>query len=99
MTTSTAETILTLLVDRENEWMSGQELALELNISRAAIWKAIGKLIADGFTIESQRGPGKGYRYVASEKMSVTGISHYLSEQTQTINQIGRHTSELQSPL
>lgn len=86
MTTSTAETILTLLVDRENEWMSGQELALELNISRAAIWKAIGKLIADGFTIESQRGPGKGYRYVASEKMSVTGISYYLSEQTQTIN-------------
>lgn len=85
MTISTAETILTLLVERENEWISGQELALELNISRAAIWKAIGKLIADGFTIESQRGPGKGYRYVASEKMSVTGISHYLSERTQEI--------------
>src|SRR5574341_2307819 len=86
MTTSTAEIILNLLINHENEWVSGQELAASLNLSRAAIWKAIAKLTADGFTIESQRGPGKGYRYVASEKMSVTGISHYLSEQTQSIN-------------
>lgn len=81
MTISTAETILTLLVERENEWISGQELAVRLNISRAAIWKAISKLINDGFIIESQRGPGKGYRYVPTEKMSVAGISHHLKHQ------------------
>lgn len=79
MTISTAETILTLLVERENEWISGQELAAQLNISRAAIWKAITKLINDGFIIESQRGPGKGYRYVPAEKMSEAGILHHLN--------------------
>ncbi|MDN6069832.1 MAG: biotin--[acetyl-CoA-carboxylase] ligase [Lactococcus plantarum] len=81
MTISTAETILTLLVERENEWISGQELAAQLNISRAAIWKAITKLINDGFIIESQRGPGKGYRYVPTEKMSEAGILHHLKHQ------------------
>lgn len=81
MTTSTAETILTLLVERENEWISGQELAAQLNLSRAAIWKAITKLINDGFIIESQRGPGKGYRYVPTEKMSDAGILHHLKHQ------------------
>ncbi|GAX46672.1 biotin--[acetyl-CoA-carboxylase] ligase [Pseudolactococcus reticulitermitis] len=78
MTTSTAETILNLLIDHENDWVSGQELAAKLNLSRAAIWKAIAKLTADGFTIESQRGPGKGYRYIPDEKMSAAGISHDL---------------------
>ncbi|MBQ6145288.1 MAG: biotin--[Lactococcus sp.] len=78
MTTSTAEIILNLLIDHENEWVSGQELAARLNLSRAAIWKAITKLSADGFTIETQRGPGKGYRYIPDEKMSAAGISHDL---------------------
>lgn len=78
MTTSTAEIILNLLINHENEWVSGQELAASLNLSRAAIWKAIAKLTADGFTIESQRGPGKGYRYIPDEKMSAAGISHDL---------------------
>ncbi len=78
MTISTAETILNLLIDHENDWVSGQELAANLNLSRAAIWKAIAKLTADGFTIESQRGPGKGYRYIPDEKMSAVGISHDL---------------------
>lgn len=78
MTLSTAETILNLLVTHENDWLSGQELASQLNLSRAAIWKAIAKLTADGFTIERQRGPGKGYRYVPDEKMSVVGIQRDL---------------------
>ena len=75
MTTSTAEIILNLLINHENEWVSGQELAASLNLSRAAIWKAIAKLTADGFTIESQRGPGKGYRYIPDEKMSAAGFT------------------------
>ncbi|GAB2023620.1 biotin--[acetyl-CoA-carboxylase] ligase [Pseudolactococcus yaeyamensis] len=78
MTTSTAEIILNLLIDHENEWVSGQEIAAKLKLSRAAIWKAIAKLTADGFTIERQRGPGKGYRYIPDEKMSVAGITHEL---------------------
>jgi BirA family biotin operon repressor/biotin-[acetyl-CoA-carboxylase] ligase len=78
MTTSTSEIVLKLLVENENEWLSGQELASKLELSRAAIWKAIAKLTADGFRIESQRGPGKGYRYIPDEKMSVAGISHDL---------------------
>ena len=34
MTTSTAEIILNLLINHENEWVSGQELAASLNLSR-----------------------------------------------------------------
>ncbi|GFH43356.1 bifunctional ligase/repressor BirA [Lactococcus hodotermopsidis] len=78
MITSTAENILKTLIANENAWVSGQTLAKQLNLSRAAIWKAIANLTTDGFNIESQRGPGKGYRYIPNEKMSVTGIIHKL---------------------
>jgi BirA family biotin operon repressor/biotin-[acetyl-CoA-carboxylase] ligase len=78
MTISTTEKILTILVENENKWLSGQTLATQLKISRTAIWKAINHLTAEGFRIESQRGPKKGYRYIPSEKMSATGIERHL---------------------
>lgn len=80
MTISTAEIILNILIDHENEWVSGQELATRLNISRAAIWKAITKLSADGFTIawESTWTHSRSYRYIPDEKMSAAGITHDL---------------------
>ncbi len=43
-----------------HEYLSGEVLAQELNISRAAVWKAIDSLRSSGFTIESK--PNVGYR-------------------------------------
>lgn len=40
-------------------WTSGRELAASLGISRAAVWKAVGSLRAEGYDIETSR---KGYR-------------------------------------
>ncbi|MBA4392024.1 MAG: biotin--[acetyl-CoA-carboxylase] ligase [Desulfobacca sp.] len=43
----------------QGEVVSGERLSRELNVSRPAVWKNIGQLKQDGFTIESRR--GKGY--------------------------------------
>lgn len=47
------------------EYISGQDLANELNISRASIWKAINSLKKDGYLIDSIN--NKGYKLL-SEK-------------------------------
>ena len=67
MTTSTAEIILNLLINHENEWVSGQELAASLNLSRAAIWKAIAKKAAY-----------KDYRFIGTEKQKIIRIKRLI---------------------
>lgn len=60
---------------------SGEALATQLNISRAAIWKSIKLLESYGLNIEAVR--GKGYRLTQSlELMSATKIKTCLSSQT-----------------
>lgn len=49
------------------EFISGEELAKELNISRAAIWKAIKSLQKDGYKIEGVT--NSGYRFVVDNKV------------------------------
>ncbi len=44
--------------------LSGEKIALDLSISRAAVWKRIEKLRAEGFKIDAQ--PRSGYRLVES---------------------------------
>lgn len=46
-------------------FVSGQEIANRLQISRNAVWKAINKARKDGFEIEAV--PNRGYRIVSSE--------------------------------
>lgn len=72
----TAEKLLNIFVTHAEEWVSGESIANDLDISRAAVWKGINKLTLSGFTIESQR--GLGYRYIPSEKMTGTEIQHLL---------------------
>lgn len=59
---STKSQILEILHGRDAEYISGQELASTLGLSRNSIWKAIGKLQDEGFEIESRA--GVGYRLV-----------------------------------
>jgi BirA family biotin operon repressor/biotin-[acetyl-CoA-carboxylase] ligase len=46
-----------------NNWISGEKIAEELNVSRTAVWKCIKKLSSFGYEIISVR--KKGYQLLA----------------------------------
>ena len=50
---TTKEQLLTLLEARQGSFVSGEELAAELNLSRAAVSKAAKQLRQEGFPIEA----------------------------------------------
>lgn len=76
--------VLQVLEQHRGEWVSGAQLARELNVSRTAIWKAITALRDENFPIESAvRG---GYRLAdSSDVLSEAGIRTEL-----TAAQLGR---------
>lgn len=57
---TTKDKVKKYLFDREGSFVSGQDLAQSLGISRAAIWKAVDSLRREGLDIEAQT--KKGYR-------------------------------------
>ncbi len=59
---STKLKLLEIFSQREGEYLSGQELANALGLSRNAIWKAIKNLQEQGFQIETK--PATGYRLI-----------------------------------
>ena len=54
------EKIFALLSAQAGDFVSGEDISAQLGISRAAVWKAVGALRRDGYTIEAQT--GLGYR-------------------------------------
>ncbi|WP_330594821.1 biotin--[acetyl-CoA-carboxylase] ligase [Blautia schinkii] len=69
--------MLKLLEQHENELISGEAAAAELNCTRAAIWKAVKSLREEGYTIEA--GPNKGYVLCGGSRLSEEGIRLYLN--------------------
>lgn len=69
---STRNKLIGLLAKEKDNYISGQFLSDELNISRSAIWKHMNELKKDGYQIEAQS--NKGYR--------ITGFPEKLSENT-----------------
>ncbi|MTD41806.1 biotin--[acetyl-CoA-carboxylase] ligase [Erwinia sp. CPCC 100877] len=69
---STRSQVLTLLMKHAPEYLSGEEMAQTLSLSRTAIWKAINELKKEGHHISS--GHHKGYRYEKTDVLSVEGI-------------------------
>lgn len=57
--------ILTLLRERE-DYVSGQEMCDMLGVSRTAVWKVIGQLKKEGYSIEAVQ--NKGYRLLEEEQ-------------------------------
>ncbi len=73
----TYDLVLSYLKNNNNEWISGEYIARELNITRAAISKNIKKLKDAGYKIEST--PKKGYRLIdVSDKLLSSEILPYL---------------------
>ena len=58
------EKIFALLSAQAGDFVSGENISAQLGISRAAVWKAVGALRRDGYTIEAQT--GLGYRLADS---------------------------------
>ncbi len=54
------DVILEILKAHQDDWASGEELSVQLNMSRAAIWKHMVKLRNDGYEIEAAT--RKGYQ-------------------------------------
>ena len=53
------ERVLSLLRERQGEYLSGEAMSRTLGISRAGVWKAIEGLRQEGYTIASA--PNRGY--------------------------------------
>ena len=50
---STKEKLLTLLESRRGEYLSGEEIASVLSLSRASVWKAVSALRKEGYAIQA----------------------------------------------
>lgn len=71
--------VIKLLEENRTKAISGQELANQLKVSRAAVWKAIKVLKDEGYNIEAT--PNRGYLLLEdSDVLSSQGISCYLNE-------------------
>ena len=66
------ETVLALLLREKGRFVSGEAVSAELGITRAAIWKSISALRAQGYEIDAV--PGRGY--------CLKALPDVLSEQT-----------------
>ncbi|MBB6452229.1 BirA family biotin operon repressor/biotin-[acetyl-CoA-carboxylase] ligase [Salirhabdus euzebyi] len=75
---STRKKLITLLAEQQEQYVSGQKLSEELNISRAAIWKHMKGLEKDGYKIDAIS--RVGYRIVAfPDQMSLNTIQWGLN--------------------
>ncbi len=73
----TKNDVLLLLREQEGRFLSGEELARSLRISRTAVWKAIGQLRREGYPIESVT--RRGYRLLpGADVLSAGGVRMYL---------------------
>ena len=81
---STKDKVLNILKQHSNTFVSGQEIADTLFLTRACIWKAIKNLRESGYTIESVT--NKGYRLLSSfDNINTDFISEHLKKDT-TLN-------------
>ena len=82
---STKEIILKKLEENRDKYISGEDLATELNLSRTAIWKAVNSLKAEGFIINSST--NKGYKLDEScDKISKYGVAFNLRKELKDID-------------
>ena len=73
--------VIRILEQNRGMYFSGEQLAKELNVSRAAIWKAIRRLQDEGFAIEGVN--NKGYMLEEdTDVLSVQGVEKYLDKES-----------------
>ncbi|GAP02225.1 biotin--[acetyl-CoA-carboxylase] ligase [Fructobacillus pseudoficulneus] len=75
---STKEQVLSRLLDQHGDYVSGDELAQQVGVSRESIWKAIQKLKADGHHILSKK--KTGYAYQQSGQLEEAVLAKWLKK-------------------
>ena len=71
------QALLALLEARRGAYLSGEEAAGRLGVSRAAVWKAVRALRADGYAIDAAT--NRGYRLAPeADVLSAAGVQKYL---------------------
>lgn len=75
---ATKEKLLALFEENKGIYISGEEIAEKLSISRTAVWKGVKSLRSDGYKIDAVQ--NKGYSLsVETDIISVQGIEKYLN--------------------
>ena len=75
---STKDELLKLFEENKGTYLSGEEIADKLDISRTAVWKAVNGLKTAGYPIDSQK--NKGYCLSPmTDIVSASGIGKYLN--------------------
>ena len=75
----TRDRILELLWDNADRYLSGEKLAGQLQLSRAAVWKGIEQLRKEGYEIESVT--RRGYKLCSrSDVLSAAGLERHLHD-------------------
>lgn len=83
----TKEKLLSLLETRKGEYLSGEEIAQQLEVSRTAVWKAVKTLQSAGYEIVAVQ--NKGYCLSAtSDILSEQGIRKFLDPQWSIIPEV-----------
>lgn len=73
--------ILKILLDNKDNFVSGEAISEHLNVTRAAVWKHIKSLQAEGFKIESIS--RKGYRLIGiPDKLEMVTLLHGMETKT-----------------
>ena len=81
---TTKERLLSLLESQQGSFFSGEELAQELQVSRAAVWKAVNALRQEGFAIDAVT--NRGYCLSRdADVLSVQGIRKHLAPENRDI--------------
>ncbi|WP_127849575.1 biotin--[acetyl-CoA-carboxylase] ligase [Lacticaseibacillus hulanensis] len=75
MADSTRKRVLIDLLQHQDAWRSGDELAADLGVTRETVWKAINNLRKAGHQIEARK--SQGYRYAASPVLDADAISYH----------------------
>lgn len=71
--------VLKLLEGNRDRDLSGQDMAVQLGVTRAAIWKAVRSLKEEGYHVDAAN--NRGYRLLAdSDVLSEEGIRLHLTE-------------------
>ncbi len=74
-----------LLEANKSVFLSGEEIARRLGVSRNAVWKAIHSLKADGYPIRAV--PNRGYCLAgSSDVLSESGIRQYLTGEARALS-------------
>ena len=81
----TKEKLLALLESRKGEFVSGEEIARELAVSRTAVWKAVNALRNRGYEIDAAQ--NRGYCLDAhTDILSIQGIRQLLGSDDSEFN-------------